>query len=72
LSFKDVQVTGVAGGETLRRFAWSPGELAIGDRGYANPPGIAWVVGQGADVLIRVNRGALPLFNRDGTRQVSG
>jgi len=68
LSFKDVQVTGVGGGETLRRFAWSPGELAIGDRGYANPPGIAWAVGHGADVLVRVNRGALPLFDRDGTR----
>lgn len=68
LSFKDVQVTGVAGGETLWRFVWSLGELAIGDRGYANLSGIAWVVGQGADVLIRVNRGALPLFNRDGTR----
>ena len=68
LSFKHVEVTGVGGGETLRRFEWSPGELAIGDRGYANPPGIAWVVGHGADVLVRVNRGALPLFDRDGTR----
>jgi hypothetical protein len=68
LSFKHVEVTGVAGGETLKRFGWSPGELAIGDRGYANPPGIAWVVRHGADVLVRVNRGALPLFDRDGTR----
>jgi hypothetical protein len=68
LSFKHVEVTGVSGGETLRRFPWSPGELAICDRGYANPPGIAWVVEQGADVLVRVNRGSLPLFNRDGTQ----
>jgi Transposase DDE domain len=68
LSFKHVEVTGVSGGETLRRFPWSPGELAIGDRGYANPPGIAWVVEHGADVLVRVNRGSLPLFERDGTR----
>ncbi len=68
LSFKHIEVTGVSGGETLRRFPWSPGELAVGDRGYANPPGIAWVVDHGADVLVRVNRGALPLFDRDGTR----
>ncbi len=66
LSFKDVTVTGVGGGETLRRFEWSAGELAIGDRGYANPPGIAWAVRCGADVLVRVNRGALPLYDRDG------
>lgn len=68
LSFKHVEVTGVGGGETLRRFSWEPGELAIGDRGYANPPGIVSVVDQGADVLVRVNRGSLPLFDRDGTR----
>jgi hypothetical protein len=68
LSFKHVEVTGVSGGETLRRFPWSPGELAICDRGYANPPGIAWVVEHGADVLVRVNRGALPLFDRDGNQ----
>lgn len=68
LSFKHVQVTDVSGGETLRRFPWLPGELAIADRGYANPPGIAWVVNHGADVLVRVNRGSLPLFDRDGKR----
>jgi hypothetical protein len=61
-------VTGVSGGETLRRFPWLPGELAIVDRGYANAPGIAWVVDHHADVLVRVNRGSLPLFDRDGTR----
>lgn len=68
LSFKHVEVTGVSGGETLRRFPWLPGELAIVDRGYANAPGIAWVVDHHADVLVRVNRGALPLFDRDGIR----
>jgi len=55
-------VTGVTGGETLRRFGWTQGQLVIADRGYANAPGIAWAVEQGADVLVRVNRGALPLF----------
>ena len=68
LSFKHVEVTSVSGGETLRRFPWLPGELAIVDRGYANARGVAWVVDHRADVLVRVNRGSLPLFDRDGTR----
>lgn len=57
-----VEVTDVSGGESLKRFAWKPGQLAIGDRGYANPPGVAAVVDAGADVLIRLNRGALPVY----------
>jgi hypothetical protein len=66
LAITSAYVTNVTGGETLRRFGWSPGQLVIGDRGYSNAPGIAWVADQGADVLVRVNRGALPVFNEDG------
>lgn len=53
-------------GETLRRFNWRAGQLALGDRVYANPPGIAAVVEQGADVLVRVNRSALPMREPSG------
>ncbi|WP_437626661.1 hypothetical protein [Sorangium sp. So ce1151] len=53
-------------GETFKRFAWREGQLAVGDRGYCNPPGIAHVVDQGADVLVRVNRGTLPLATPAG------
>jgi hypothetical protein len=59
-------VTTTGEGETLRRFAWAPGQLVIVDRGYANPVGLASVVRQGAEVLVRVNRGALPLVDADG------
>jgi hypothetical protein len=55
-------------GESFKRFPWRKGQLAIGDRGYANPPGIASVVEQGADVLVRVNRSALPMFTLGGDR----
>jgi hypothetical protein len=58
----DVQVTDETGGETFRRFSFGPGQLALGDRGYANPPGIASVVATGAAVLVRFNRGSLPLY----------
>ncbi len=55
-------------GETLKRFSWKEGQLAVCDRGYANPPGVAHVVGQGGDVLVRVNRSALPLFDKSSVR----
>lgn len=68
----DVKVTDAREGETLRRFLWMPGQLVIGDRGYSNGPGIAKVVDDGADVLIRVNRGALPLHDDDGPVDLLG
>lgn len=61
-----VEVTDEKGGETLRRFLPSAGQLWLGDRAYANPPGIAWAVGHDADVLVRYNRGSLPLYNAEG------
>jgi hypothetical protein len=65
LAVRDVLVTGAVDGETLRRFSWMPEQLVIVDRGYSNAPGIAWVVDQGAAVLVRVNRGALPLYDEE-------
>lgn len=66
LAVKEVHVTDDKGGETLRRFHPEPGELWMGDRGYANPPGIAWAEERGAKVLIRYNRGSLPLYDDAG------
>ena len=63
----NVQVTTTAVGETLRNLTWLPGQLVIADRCYSSPPGILWVaVDCGADVLVRVNRGALPLYDENG------
>lgn len=61
-----LEVTDDTGGETLRRFDAEPGQLWIADRGYANPPGIAAIAASGADVLVRYNRGTLPLVGIDG------
>lgn len=55
-------------GESLKRFKWRKGQLVLGDRGYANPPGVASAVEDGADVLVRVNRSALPIHSPDGER----
>jgi hypothetical protein len=61
-----LEVTDDKGGETFRRFDAERGQLWMGDRCYANPPGIAAITEPGADVLVRYNRGTLPLFNIDG------
>jgi len=63
-----IDVTDDKGGETFRRFAKMarPGQLWLGDRGYANPPGIAAITAKGADVLVRYNRGSLPLYDVNG------
>jgi len=63
-----VEVTDEKGGETFRRFDPQPGELWTGDRGYANPPGVAYVKSEGAEVLVRYNRGSLPLYDIEGER----
>jgi hypothetical protein len=61
-----IEVTDETGGETFRRFEPDLGELWMGDRGYANPPGIASVKERRADVLVRYNRGSLPLYDIHG------
>jgi len=68
LASVQMDVTDETGGETFRRFNAKPDQLWIGDRGYANPPGIAGIKGRGADVLVRYNRGSLPLYDADGER----
>ena len=62
------EVTDEKGGETFRRFAHvaGPKQLWLGDRGYASPPGIAAMTAAGSAVLVRWNRGALPLYDAQG------
>lgn len=56
------------GGETFRRVPVQAQDLMMGDRVYASPPGIAHVLEAHGDVLVRVNRQALPLFDPRGSR----
>jgi hypothetical protein len=54
------------GTESMRIFDVHKGQLWMGDRFYANPYDIAWVVDAGADVLVRYKFKALPLYDADG------
>ena len=59
-------VKGKNTGEKLGRFCFQPGELVLAEAGYSNPPGVAAVVGEGADLCVRLNRSALPLVGEKG------
>ena len=56
------------GGETFRRVPVTPGDVLMGDRVYAAPPGVSYVVQRGGDVIVRLNRAALPLYEPRGER----
>ncbi len=56
------------GGETFRRVPVKAGDIMMGDRVYAAPPGVSHVVNAGGDVIVRLNRAALPLYDRAGKR----
>ena len=63
LQCRTVIVTDASVGETFCNFESAPKRVFIGDRGYSNRPGIAHVVGQGGDVIVRMNISNLPLNN---------
>ena len=66
--FELTSTHGTGTGETLGRFAASPGDLVLADRGFAKPNGIAALTRQGAAVMVRLNTSSLPLWNEQGTR----
>jgi len=60
------ELTDVKGGETLRRIPVRPGDIMLGGRIYATPVGVAHVRAAQADILVRLNRQSLPLFDEEG------
>jgi len=61
MSFVHVELMDEHGGETLRSFEAHRGQLWIVDRNFTNPPGIASIKAQGADMIGRYNRGTMRL-----------
>jgi hypothetical protein len=62
------QVTDAKTGESLRMFDFNPGQLVLADRGYGHRADIAHVVGLGADIVARISRTALPVYESAGER----
>jgi hypothetical protein len=61
-------VKGAGTGESLERFAASPGDLVLADRGFCKPGGVEALQRQGATVMVRLNSSTLPLWNQAGSR----
>lgn len=53
-------------GETFKRFDVEKGDVLIGDRIYANRPGIAHVLCKGGDVVVRMPYSNVPLADKKG------
>jgi hypothetical protein len=68
ISTRHIEVTDDKGGETARRFVATPGELWLLDRGYSNPAGVDAIRDRHADLVVRYNRGTLPVYDARGKR----
>lgn len=64
--FTDLALTDARGPEGFARLRLGPGDVAVGDRGYAKPTGLRHVLGQGADFVVRVGWASLALAGPDG------
>lgn len=65
---KSMLVTDASVGETFKNFNVNKATLFIGDRGYSNQPGIAYVVSNGGQVIVRMNSSNLPLKTEHDTQ----
>lgn len=65
-TLQSVEVTDWGGGEHLKRFQLAPDEIAVADRGYSNRDGLASVMAQGAQFIVRMNWATVPLETPDG------
>ena len=64
-SYQHCEVTDGKGGEKLSRFPLTEGQLYIVDRGYANPPAVAYAREGKGHLLVRYAHGSLPLYDAD-------
>jgi hypothetical protein len=59
-------VTDASGGETYKRVDVKRGDVLLADRGLAHREGVAYVVDQEGDVIVRLNRTNFPLEDSHG------
>lgn len=68
LCLDGVEVTDAHSGETLARYPVQPGEIRVGDRGYAYASSLGPVLADDGLLVVRINWQNLPLERDDGSR----
>jgi hypothetical protein len=68
LRCNEITITGKEKGESFKNFAVQEGDLWIGDRIYAKPPGIDHVISHDGDVLVRVGWNSLHFCDEQGQK----
>jgi len=66
LQCNEVHVTSPKVGESFKRFTVEPGDVFLGDRGYAHREALLYVLEGGGHVLVRINLTNLPLVDEHG------
>jgi Transposase DDE domain len=66
LQCNEVHVTSPKVGESFKRFTVEPGDVFLGDRGYAHREALWYVLEGGGQVLVRINLTNLPLVDEHG------
>ena len=64
MTLHEVHVTGADQGESLNRYAFSPGDVVMVDRGYNHPATIIDLYEQEVGVVVRLLPTAMPLYLR--------
>jgi hypothetical protein len=60
------EITDATGGETFKRLPIQSRDLVLGDRGYSHREGVAYIVDNGGDVIVRLNQKIFPMFDPKG------
>jgi len=60
------ELTGVEGGETLRRCALDRDEVVLADRAYSTVPGVASVLNRRGHIVVRLHWRVFPLLSTSG------
>jgi hypothetical protein len=61
-----LELTDVHGAENLQRLTYRPGDIVLGDRGYARPRDLRPVLDSGADFIVRTGWNSLRLLQPNG------
>jgi IS4 transposase len=61
-----IEVTDKYQGENLERHPFGPGDIVLGDRGYAHARGVAALVNSGAQVIVRFSPYSIRLCDQQG------